>query len=87
VTLRVLVIPLFERTPLNLDDRLSAKNDHIVLAEYQRDTEVMLDELEELGVQYVIESEEDEAKRLSDEDYQVIHGDPEDGEDLARATI
>lgn len=70
VTLRVLVIPLFERTPLNLDDRLSAKNDHVVLAEYQHDTEVMLDELEELGLQYVlVESEEDEAalgRRLPD---------------------
>ncbi|SDZ76768.1 Trk K+ transport system, NAD-binding component [Haloplanus vescus] len=88
VTLRVLVIPLFERAPLDLDDRLSAKNDHIVLAEYQRNTEVMLDELEELGVQYVlIESEEAEAKRLSDDGYQVIHGDPEDREDLGRATI
>ncbi|AZH25368.1 potassium channel family protein [Haloplanus aerogenes] len=88
VTLRVLVIPLFERTPLNLDDRLSAKNDHVVLAEYQRNTEVVLDELEELGVQYVLlESEEDEAKRLSDDGYQTIHGDPEDRDDLNRATI
>ncbi len=88
VTLRVLVIPLFERTPLNLDDRLSAKNDHVVLAEYQRNTEVLLDELEELGVQYVLlESEEDEAKRLSDDGYQTIHGDPEDRDDLNRATI
>ncbi|WP_255152867.1 potassium channel family protein [Halorarius halobius] len=88
VTLRILVIPLFERAPLELDDRLSAKNDHIVLAEYQRNTEVMLDELEELGVQYVlIESEEDEAKRLSDDSYQVIHGDPEDRDDLDRAMI
>jgi len=47
VTLRVLVIPLFERTPLNLDDRLSIKSDHVVVAEYQRDTEVLLDELEQ----------------------------------------
>jgi voltage-gated potassium channel len=88
VTLRILVIPLFERTPLNLDDRLSAKNDHVVLAEYQRDTEVVLDELEQLGVQYVlIESEEDEAKELSDDGYQAIHGDPEDRADLDRASI
>jgi voltage-gated potassium channel len=88
VTLRVLVIPLFERTPLNLDDRLSAKNDHVVLAEYQRDTEVLLDELEELDIQYVLlESEEEEAKRLSDDGYQTIHGDPESRDDLDRATI
>ncbi|WP_433627222.1 potassium channel family protein [Halomicrococcus sp. NG-SE-24] len=88
VTLRILVIPLFERTPLNLDDRLSIKNDHVVIAEYQRDTGVLLDELEELDVGYVlIESDEDEAKQLSDDGYQVINGDPEERSDLDRASI
>ena len=88
VTLRVLVIPLFERTPLNLDDRLSLKDDHVVVAEYQRDTGVLLDELEGLDVDYVlIESDEEEAKRLSDDGYQAINGDPETRADLDRATI
>ena len=88
VTLRVLVIPLFERTPLNLDDRLTPKQDHVVLAEYRRDTEVLLDELEALGVDYVlVESDEDEAIRLSDDGYQAINGDPETREDLDRASI
>ncbi|WP_440009913.1 potassium channel family protein [Halomicrococcus sp. SG-WS-1] len=88
VTLRILVIPLFERTPLNLDDRLSIKNDHVVIAEYQRDTGVLLDELEELDVDYVlVESDEDEAKQLSDDGYQVINGDPEERSDLDRASI
>ncbi len=85
VTLRVLVIPLFERTPLNLDDRLTTKNDHVVIAEYQRDTDMLLDELD---IDYVlIESNEEEAKRLSDDGYQAINGDPEDRADLDRATI
>jgi Trk K+ transport system NAD-binding subunit len=88
VTLRVLVIPLFERTPLNLDDRLTKKNNHVVIAEYQRDTGVLLDELEELDVSYVlIESDEEEAKRLSDDGYQAINGDAERRDDLDRATI
>ena len=88
VTLRVLVIPLFERTPLHLDDRLSIKNDHVVVAEYQHDTEVLLDELEELDVDYVlVESDEEEAKRLSDDGYQALNGDPEDRADLDRASI
>nr|WP_224334532.1 NAD-binding protein [Haloprofundus halobius] len=88
VTLRVLVIPLFERAPLMLDDRLSVKDNHVVVAEYQRDTEVLLDELEELDVDYVlVESDREEAKRLSDEGYQAINGDPEDRDDLARASI
>jgi Trk K+ transport system NAD-binding subunit len=88
VTLRVLVIPLFERAPLNLDDRLSIKNDHVVVAEYRRDTEVLLDELETLGVDYVLlESDPEEAKRLSDDGYPAINGDPEDRDDLDRASI
>lgn len=88
VTLRVLVIPLFERTPLNLDDRLTIKDDHVVVAEYQRDTEVLLDELEALDVDYVlIESDEEEAKRLSDDGYQAINGDPEERANLDRASI
>ena len=88
VTLRVLVIPLFERAPLNLDDRLSSKQDHVVVAEYQRDTGVLLDELEELGVSYVlVESDPEEAKTLSDAGYQAIHGDPETRADLERASI
>ena len=88
VTLRVLVIPLFERAPLNLDDRLSAKDDHVVVAEYERDTEVLLDELEQYDTDYVlIESDEEEAKRLSDDGYQAIHGDPESRRDLDRASI
>ncbi|GAB3676237.1 potassium channel family protein [Halopiger thermotolerans] len=88
VALRVLVIPLFERTPLHLDDRLTAKDDHVVVAEYRRDTDVLLEELEELDTDYVlIESDEEEAKRLSDDGYQAIHGDPEDLADLERAMI
>lgn len=88
ITLRVLVIPLFERTPLNLDDRLSIKNNHVVVAEYQRDTDVLLDELETLDVDYVLlESDEEEAKRLSDDGYQAINGDPEKRSDLDRASI
>jgi Trk K+ transport system NAD-binding subunit len=88
VTLRVLVIPLFERTPLNLDDRLTTKDDHVVVAEYRRDTDVLLKELEELDVEYVLlDPDETEAKRLSDAGYQVIKGDPEQRDDLDRASI
>jgi hypothetical protein len=88
VTLRVLVIPLFERAPLNLDDRLSVKDDHVVVAEYRRDTELLLDELETLGVDYVLlDSDVEEAKRLSDDGYPAINGDPEKRADLDRASI
>lgn len=88
VALRVLVIPLFEQTPLNLAGRLTTKANHVVIAEYQRDTDILLDELEELDIDYVlIESDMEEAKRLSDDGYQAINGNPEDRADLDRAAI
>ncbi|MFC4447513.1 potassium channel family protein [Halorussus aquaticus] len=87
-TLRVLIIPLFERAPMDLSDRLTAKDDHVIICEYRRDSGVLLDELERLNVDYVlIESDPEEAKRLSDDGYQAIHGDPEEGAELERAMI
>ncbi|MFB6176010.1 MAG: TrkA family potassium uptake protein [Halobaculum sp.] len=88
VALRVLVIPLFENAPLNLDDRLTPKDDHVVVAEYRRDSEELLDELDEWGIDYVLlESDVEEAKRLSDAGYQALDGDPEEAGDLERASI
>jgi Trk K+ transport system NAD-binding subunit len=87
-TLRILIIPLFERAPLDLSDRLTAKDDHVVIAEYRRDSDVLLDELEQLDIDYVlIESEPEEAKRLSNDGYQAIHGDPSRGENLEHAMV
>lgn len=87
-TLRVLIIPLFKRTPVNLEDRLTPKEDHVVICEYRRDSDILLDELERVDADYVlIDSDEDEAQRLSDAEYQVISGDPEDVETLERASI
>jgi Trk K+ transport system NAD-binding subunit len=87
-TLRVLIIPLFERTPVDLSDRLTPKDDHLVIAGYRRDSDVLLNELEQLDIDYVlINVDEDEAKRLSDAGYQVITGDPESVETLERASI
>ena len=88
VTLRVLIIPLFERAPLDLSDRLTPKNDHVIIGEYRHDSGVLLRELETLDVDYVlIASDTDEAKDLSDAGYQVIAGDPEQGDALDRAEI
>jgi voltage-gated potassium channel len=88
VTLRILIIPLFERAPLDLSDRLTPKNDHVVVAEYRHDTELLLDELEALDVDYVLlDSDESVAVSLSDDGYQAISGDPEERRDLDRAGI
>ncbi|WP_336364218.1 potassium channel family protein [Halalkalicoccus salilacus] len=87
-TLRLLIIPLFERTSIDLENRLTSKDDHVVICEYRQDSDVLLGELERLGIGYVlIDSDEDEAQRLSNDGYQAISGDPEEAETLRRATI
>lgn len=87
-TLRVLIIPLFKRTPVHLEDRLTPKDDHVVIGEYRRDSDVLLDELERVDADYVlIDSDQEEAERLSDAGYQVISGDPDNVETLKRASI
>ncbi|QZP37199.1 potassium channel family protein [Halobaculum magnesiiphilum] len=87
-TLRVIVIPLFTGAEVDLDSRLSPKNDHVVICEYDRDSAVLLDELEQLGIDYVlISSDEEEAIDLSDEGYSAIHGSPQEEATFERASI
>ncbi|MEF8856670.1 MAG: NAD-binding protein, partial [Haloplanus sp.] len=94
-TLRLIIIPLFTGAEVNLDNRLTPKSDHVIVCEYRRDSAVLLDELTELGIDYVlISSSEENAKDLSDDGYSAIHGSPQDtsaferaGIDTARAVI
>jgi Trk K+ transport system NAD-binding subunit len=87
-TLRVIIIPLFTGAEVDLDSRLSPKRDHVVICEYRRDSAVLLDELEQLGIDYVlISSNEEEAIDLSDAGYSVIHGSPQDAGAFERASI
>ncbi|MDS0261390.1 NAD-binding protein [Haloarcula sp. S1CR25-12] len=87
-TLRLIIIPLFTGAEVNLDDRLTPKSDHVVICEYRRDSAVLLEELRELGIEYVlIASDEANAKELSDDGYSVIHGSPQDARAFERASI
>ena len=87
-TLRLIIIPLFTDAEVNLDDRLTPKRDHVVICEYRRDSAVLLDELEELEIDYVlVSSDEENAKELSDAGYSAIHGSPQDREAFERASI
>ncbi|UIP00689.1 NAD-binding protein [Halobaculum sp. CBA1158] len=87
-TLRVIVIPLFTGAEIDLDSRLSPKHDHVIVCEYRRDSAVLLDELEQLGIDYVlISSDEEEAIDLSDEGYSAIHGSPQESSAFERASI
>ncbi|WP_251331391.1 NAD-binding protein [Haloplanus pelagicus] len=87
-TLRLIIIPLFTGAEVNLDNRLTPKSDHVIICEYRRDSAVLLDELKELGIDYVlISSSEENAKALSDEGYSAIHGSPQDATAFERASI
>ncbi|MFA1610896.1 NAD-binding protein [Halobellus rubicundus] len=87
-TLRLVIIPLFNDAEVDLDDRLTRKRDHVIICEYRRDSAVLLDELSELGVDYVlISSDEERARDLSDAGYSVIHGSPQDNAAFERASI
>ena len=87
-TLRLIIIPLFTGAEVNLDNRLTPKSDHVIVCEYRRDSAVLLDELTQLGIDYVlISSSEENAKDLSDEGYSVIHGSPQDTTAFERASI
>ena len=87
-TLRLIIIPLFSESEVNLDDRLTPKGDHVIICEYRRDSAVLLDELGELGIEYVlISSSKESARDLSDEGYSVIYGSPQDMEAFERASI
>jgi len=87
-TLRLIVIPLFTGAEVNLDNRLTPKRDHVIICEYRRDSAVLLDELGELGIDYVlISSSEENARELSDDGYSAIHGSPQDAEAFERARI
>ena len=87
-TLRLIIIPLFSEAEVNLDNRLTPKQDHVIICEYRRDSAVLLDELQELGIDYVlISSSEENARELSDAGYSVIHGSPQEAESFERASI
>ncbi len=87
-TLRLIVIPLFTGAEVNLDDRLTPKRDHVIICEYRRDSAVLLDELRELDIDYVlISSSEENARELSDDGYSAIHGSPQDADTFQRASI
>jgi Trk K+ transport system NAD-binding subunit len=87
-TLRLIIIPLFTGAEINLDNRLTAKSDHVIICEYRRNSAVLLDELEELDIEYVLlSSDRESAVDLSNDGYAAIHGSPQDTDALERASI
>ncbi|MFC4246232.1 potassium channel family protein [Natribaculum luteum] len=69
-------------------ERVSGLEDHVVVCEYTSRVEVFVAELESRDREYVIvEPDLDVATELHEEDYRVVHGDPESVQVLERAGI
>jgi len=85
MALPVLAFPLFEEAlsttvPTSVDDDLS---DHVVVCTYTSRADALVDELESRGVDYVVvEPDREQATELYEDDYRVVHADPESVEGL-----
>ncbi|MFT4885761.1 MAG: Trk K+ transport system NAD-binding subunit [Natronomonas sp.] len=90
LALPAVLLPLFQEAlspslPTAVDEELS---DHVVVCADTSRAEAAIDELMANGVGYVlVVPDRERASDLSDEGYEVIHGDPEDAEALANANL
>jgi len=87
--LPVLVVPLFEDAfRSTAPSSVRGVEDHVVLCSYGPREEVLIDELTERGVEYVIvNGDRDTATDLYTDGYTAMFGDPESDEALQRARL
>ena len=87
--LPVLVVPLFEGAfRSTAPSSVRGVEDHVVLCSYGPREEVLIDELTERGVEYVIvNGDRDTATDLYTDGYTAMFGDPESDEALQRARL
>jgi Trk K+ transport system NAD-binding subunit len=88
LALPVFLVPLVEEA-LRVDPPESTDlSDHVIICSYTSRGETLVGELESIGVPYVvIDPDLDTAVELYEEDYSVVHGDPENVEDLEAAGV
>jgi len=90
LALPALFLPLLQQTlspsaPRTTDGNLE---DHVVICTYTSRVEVLIDELESNGVEYVlVEPDRDRATELDADEYEVVHADPESVSDLKRVNV
>lgn len=87
--LPVLVVPLFEDAfRSSAPSSIRGIDDHVILCNYGPREEVLIDELTERGVEYVIvENDREAANQLYTSGHTVIFGDPESDEALRSARL
>jgi len=90
MALPVLAFPLFQdalstTVPTSVESGLG---DHVVVCTYTSRADALVDELESRGVDYVVvEPDREQATELYEDDYSVVHADPESVEGLESARL
>jgi Trk K+ transport system NAD-binding subunit len=90
LALPVMVFPLMEdalstTVPTSVENGLA---DHVVVCTYTSRAEALVEDLESRGEQYVIvEPDREQATELYEDDYEVVHADPESVEGLEDARL
>ena len=87
--LPVLLFPLLRETfSTSPATAVEGMDDHVVICSFTQRSRTLIDELEGLGVDYVVvESDRDAAADLTEDDIEAIHGDPERAETLRAAGV
>jgi len=90
LALPAVFLPLLQRAlstsaPREVDEELA---DHVIICTYTPRSEVLIEELESNEVPYVlVEPDRDRATELHEDDYEVVHADPESVTDLKRVNL
>ncbi|AFK18865.1 TrkA family potassium uptake protein [Haloferax mediterranei ATCC 33500] len=86
LTLPLFLVPLVEDALRTAPPTASDLTDHVVICTFTPRGDALVDELDSMGVPYVIlESDRDLAEELHGQEYEVVHGDPESVESLEAA--
>jgi len=90
LALPAVLVPLFQDAlsrspPTEIEEGLT---DHVIICTYTSRAEILIDELETSGIDYVlVEPNPDTALELDQDGYSVVNADPESVTDLLRANI
>jgi Trk K+ transport system NAD-binding subunit len=87
-TFPVILVPLFEEALATDAPTETELSDHVVICTFTPRGDTLVDELDAMDVPYlVVESDRERARSLYEDDYEVLHGDPESTDTLVAANI
>ncbi|MGM0590759.1 MAG: potassium channel family protein [Halobacteriota archaeon] len=86
LALPLFLVPLFEEAIRTDPPKTTDLAGHVIICTFSARGDVLVDELESMSMPYVVlEPDRETARRLYQDGYSVVHGDPESVEDLLAA--